>query len=437
MNRTARLIGSLCVALLFGLAAFRAPPIQAQTKICFGEVPDCIEGRFAEFWQQNGGLPVFGFPIGPARLERIGGGEFLVQPFERNRFELHPENARPYDVLLGRLGDDRLRQTGRPWEAEPKAPATSQPGCQYFPETGHLVCEPFLGYWRTHGLSLDGRAGFTAAESLALFGLPLTEARPETGSDGNQYLTQWFERARFELHPEIGPNAVLLGLLGREVLAPQPPAPQPPPPAPPASDVPASVNATVSPTSGPPGTRFVARGFGFKPGEKVGVYTTAPDQSVFGAPFQVDVDRNGGTDEVTLTMGVDAPQGLFTMTFEGISSKHKAFAYFRVTAPAPPTGDTSVPASQNAVVDPPAGPGGTEFLAIGLGFKPGERVGVYVTAPDQRVYGAPFQVGANDDGSTEPVWFETTSSSQRGVWAMTFEGISSGHKAIAYFRVLP
>ncbi len=27
-------------------------------------------------------------------------------PFERNRFELHPENAPPYDVLLGLLGKE-------------------------------------------------------------------------------------------------------------------------------------------------------------------------------------------------------------------------------------------------------------------------------------------------------------------------------------------
>jgi len=47
----------------------------------------------------------------------------------------------------------------------------------------------------------------------------------ETLSDGKQYQVQWFERARFELHPENdAPYDVLLGLLGNEVGVP-PPAP--------------------------------------------------------------------------------------------------------------------------------------------------------------------------------------------------------------------
>jgi hypothetical protein len=107
MARNARVTGIVLVVML-ALAALPSASTQAQqARLCFAEVPDCIEGRFAEYWQQSGGLPVFGFPIGPARSERVGGGEFLVQPFERNRFELHPENARTYDVLsagLGRIG---------------------------------------------------------------------------------------------------------------------------------------------------------------------------------------------------------------------------------------------------------------------------------------------------------------------------------------------
>lgn len=435
MAQNMRGIGMVFVVVMLALAMLPATPTQAQqTRLCFAEVPDCIEGRFAEYWQQNGGLPVFGFPIGPARTEAVGGREFLVQPFERNRFELHPENARPYDVLLGRLGADRLTQLGRPWEGQPKAATESKPGCQYFAETQHLVCDQILSYWRSNGLNLDGRPGFTAAESLALFGLPITEAVVENGSDGKPYLTQWFERARFELHPEIGPNTVLLGLLGREQGSGSTPVSQPAPqPAPP--DVPAPISASVTPNSGPGGSTFVVFGFGFQPGERVGVYTTAPDQSVFGAPFQASVDDSGTTESVSLSMGLDAPQGIYTMTLEGLTSRHQAFAYFRVTAAIPPTGENQLPPSTNAMVKPLVGPPGTIFNAIGIGFAPGERVGVYVTAPDGQVAGAPFQVGTDGNGFTEEVALETATDSQRGVWAMTFEGVSSGHKAIAYFRV--
>src|SRR5262249_61554574 len=45
---------------------------------------------------------------------------FQVQWFEGNRLELHPENQPPYDVLLGRLGGDRLPRPGRGWFSLPK-----------------------------------------------------------------------------------------------------------------------------------------------------------------------------------------------------------------------------------------------------------------------------------------------------------------------------
>jgi hypothetical protein len=64
---------------------------------------------------------------------------------------------------------------------------------------------------------------------LERFGLPLTGAFTASLED-RPYTVQYVERRRFELHPEVGPNAVLLGLLGREVLAArQAPAPPPPP----------------------------------------------------------------------------------------------------------------------------------------------------------------------------------------------------------------
>src|SRR3712207_5559188 len=76
----------------------------------FPETNQCIGGRFRTFWEQNGALPVFGFPINAAadEVNRDTNQTYLTQWVERNRFELHTELAAPYDVLLGRLGDDRL-----------------------------------------------------------------------------------------------------------------------------------------------------------------------------------------------------------------------------------------------------------------------------------------------------------------------------------------
>ncbi len=91
-----------------------------------------------------------------------------------------------------------------------QAPSVSnaQAGDKLFPETGKMVPAIFYQYWQTHG-------------GLAQQGLPVTDATMEkNAADGKVYLTQYFERARFEQHPEYKgtPNEVLLGLLGVEVL---------------------------------------------------------------------------------------------------------------------------------------------------------------------------------------------------------------------------
>ncbi len=113
-----RFASLFAVALLASLMATPGPARAAAR--CFPETGQCIDGRIREFWEQNGGLPVFGFPVAPQREEQVEGRPVQVQWFERNRLELHPENARPYDVLLGRLGVDRLNQQGRDWFTFPK-----------------------------------------------------------------------------------------------------------------------------------------------------------------------------------------------------------------------------------------------------------------------------------------------------------------------------
>jgi hypothetical protein len=227
MVRRTHTLWTVCTLLAIACASLLAgrPAVAQGTVLCFPNVPgitSCIEGRFRQYWEQNGGLAVFGYPITPARQEvnRDTGRSYLTQWFERNRFELHPELQRPYDVLLGRLGDDRLLQIGRDWRREYQP--LRNPDCDAIVTDGKTfsLCEPFRTYYRTHGLEFDGHAGFSNAESLALFGLPLTQPAGETNASGDRVLTQWFERARFEDHPNNQqPYRVLLGLLGNEVSA--------------------------------------------------------------------------------------------------------------------------------------------------------------------------------------------------------------------------
>jgi predicted metalloprotease len=81
--------------------------------------------------------------------------------------------------------------------------AAAQGGSRTFPETGKTVRGKFLTYWDTHG-------------GLAQQGYPISnELQEKSDTDGKVYVVQYFERAVFELHPELqAPNDVLLSLLG-------------------------------------------------------------------------------------------------------------------------------------------------------------------------------------------------------------------------------
>ncbi len=215
-------------ALLSSSARAGAQPAsQPAAPICFPDVPRieaCIDPLFAAFWRANGGLPVFGYPLGPAEQRALEDGKTItIQWLERARLEYHPQNPPAYRVQLGRIGVERLAQLGRDWRAETRE-AGPQPGCLWFAETGYNVCDQernagFKSYWERNGLLLPGLNA--NQRSLALFGLPLTRANPEPGPNGELIVTQWFERARFEWHPENPQQyRVLLGLLGNEAQAP-------------------------------------------------------------------------------------------------------------------------------------------------------------------------------------------------------------------------
>jgi len=177
-------------------------PVSAPNKngvMYFPGTGHTLQGKFLAYWQQNGALAQFGYPLTEEFFEPDGPSNALlqVQYFERNRFELHPENQPPNDVLLGTLGLEFHPQD---------PPAAREPSASYFPQTGHNLSGTFLQCWQAHG-------------GLAVNGYPISEPQTEQSANGKQYLTQWFERSRFELHPENAgtPYEVLLGQLGRQL----------------------------------------------------------------------------------------------------------------------------------------------------------------------------------------------------------------------------
>lgn len=156
----------------------------------FPETGFYVFAPFAAYWTAHGGLPILGLPI-TADFEQQG---VTIQYFERARLERHPELPPENQVILGLLGSE-LRAPDPPLSGPPAS------NRRFFPQTGHSIGGRFGDFWERNG-------------GLARFGLPLTEEITEDG-----LTVQWFERARFEYHPEAAgtPAEVQLTQLGRRL----------------------------------------------------------------------------------------------------------------------------------------------------------------------------------------------------------------------------
>jgi peptidoglycan-N-acetylglucosamine deacetylase len=144
-----------------------------------------VQGNFLQYWNRFGGLPTFGFPI-TGELEEEGA---TVQYFERARFEWRPGSwPERNDILLGLLGVEYAQEESLlDQPAFQRAPESTSPTCTYYPETGHNLCSGFRDHWRNHG-------------ALPILGYPISEEFTENG-----VTVQYFERARFEWHPQNDP----------------------------------------------------------------------------------------------------------------------------------------------------------------------------------------------------------------------------------------
>jgi hypothetical protein len=181
--------------------AWAAPQGQANSPvpIFFAETGHNIGFKFRRYYERNGGLSVFGFPL----TEVLSDGGVQVQYFERARFELRPDL--PDGVALSLLGSELT--AGRSDAAFTWLTGDPGNGRRYFPEAGHSIGGAFREYWeRSNG--------------LVIFGYPISEELQEVAADGVERTVQYFQRARFELYPEFSftPNAIQLGHLGRQML---------------------------------------------------------------------------------------------------------------------------------------------------------------------------------------------------------------------------
>lgn len=211
--------GVLLLALLVPVLGGAAPWSPPAT-VYFPQTGHHLEGNFLTYWRDNGRGVLLGNPI----TEQLTENGITVQYFERARVEYH---ANLDQFVLGRIGSevvgaraldeqrqarmDRLGLVPNPDEAYtnpfarlPFALFPVDPDDHlFFPESGHTLAYSFKLAWERNG-------------GLARFGYPISEEFSEVSPiDGKMYTTQYFERARFEYHPETSANySVVLTPIG-------------------------------------------------------------------------------------------------------------------------------------------------------------------------------------------------------------------------------
>src|SRR5689334_13556881 len=229
--------------MLVGLLAVPAAPVAAAADY-YADTGHYLYGQFRDYWNGNGGLLRFGFPISKVFDQKSENGQtYPTQYLQCAVFEQHPENkGTPFEVLGRRLA--ALQTTDRA-KTDPNFQPVGNPndGRLWFSQTNHTIggSDPgnaaIRAYWEAAGNGDIQRA-------VQVFGYPISEPfdeqnPPPPAGDGQSHRVQYFERYRLEYHPENpDPYKVQLGLLGQTqaqldnldptLLAPQPPGQQQP-----------------------------------------------------------------------------------------------------------------------------------------------------------------------------------------------------------------
>ncbi len=204
--------GTIVWARAGGLAATTIPAPDPATPTVvradlryFPQTGYVVGYAFLTYYNIYGGAQIFGYPLTNEVIDAASA--LSVQYFERSRFEYHPENKASGNIVqLTNVG--RIIAAGRTEPAfvpQPVIPGGTDRA--YFVQSQHSLGGLFKKYFDTYG-------------GVAVFGFPISEETIEPiPTDGVAYTVQYFERARFEFHPEGGDgNAIVLGQLGRQLL---------------------------------------------------------------------------------------------------------------------------------------------------------------------------------------------------------------------------
>jgi len=212
-------VGMVALVLFGLLAAVPTTSVSAASDY-YADTGHYLYGQFRDYWNGNGGLLQYGFPITKVFDQQSEDGKsHPTQYLQRAVFEQHAENkGTPFEVLGRRLS--ALQTTDRA-KTDPNFQMVGNPndGRLWFSQTKHTIGgndasnAALRTFWEKAGNGDIQR-------SVQIFGYPISEPfdeqnPPVPAGDGQMHRVQYFERYRLEYHPEnADPFKVLLGLLG-------------------------------------------------------------------------------------------------------------------------------------------------------------------------------------------------------------------------------
>lgn len=323
----------------------------------------------------------------------------------------------------------------------PASHTQAQGVSRLFPETGKTVRNKFLAYWENHG-------------GLPQQGYPISEEIQErSDTNGKIYTVQYFERAVFELHDENpAPSDVLLSLLGNFLYSQK------------------YGNNAPGQVANNNGSRLFA-----ETGHRVGgiflqYWNSHGGLAQQGFPISEEFNETSALDGKTYRV-----QYFERAVFEYHPEQQAAYQVllsqlgkFRYQAkyaagggggggggnPTPPpsggnpppsggrpTACGNLPANINAKTDADQYRATQRIRVAAGGFTHLERVSYWFTTPDKQVIGtsSPQGLDPSEEGVIGPYEIPTSAdfAAFKGVWALTFQGASSGNTAVAYFCITP
>jgi hypothetical protein len=189
-------------------------------------------------------------------------------------------------------------------------------------------------------------------------------------------------------------------------------------------------SGTVFPPTGSAGDRLTFTAAGFEPGERVDIWATAPTGVSYPRYPSVSADADGGA-LWTWDIAADQPAGAWTMAARGIRSNVRIGIGFSVLPgpgrPAPAT-----------TVTPERGEPGATFRFSATGFRPGERVGAWLSSPDGATIdldpGKGVTISADDIGLATWQW-RSPVDARGGTWIARARGVLSSYEVAIPFSI--